>query len=215
MKIKKENMTLYAVTDRAWENKPEFGNLDLYEQVYAALRGGATCVQLREKNLDFDSFLHEASRLRELCKKFNVPFIINDNIEIAKACNADGIHVGQDDMAVRDIRRLVGDSMIVGVSAHTVEEALAAEKDGADYLGLGAVFSTSTKKDVDNMSYNTLKAICSSVHIPTVAIGGISKHTIEGLKGSGINGVAVVSAIFASPDPEKSAKELRKMSELL
>lgn len=215
MKLKKENMLLYAVTDRSWENKPQFGNLSLYEQVHAALRGGATCVQLREKNLDFNSFLAEAETICKLCRQFNVPFIVNDNVEIAMSCKADGIHVGQEDMAVKRLRTLVGDSMIIGVSAHNVNEAVQAQKDGADYLGLGAVFSTSTKTDVDNMSYDTLRAICSAVNIPTVAIGGISKQTINGLKGSGVDGVAVVSAIFASPDPEKSAKELRELSEKL
>ena len=207
MKCDKKAMLLYAVTDRAW-----VGKMSLYEQVEAALKNGATCIQLREKDLDEADFLKEAKDIAALCRKYNVPFIVNDNVEIAVACNADGIHVGQEDMEAADVRKRVGDKMIIGVSAHTVEEAIKAQKHGADYLGLGAVFSTSTKTDVDVMSYETLKAICSAVDIPTVAIGGISKNNIMKLRGSGVDGVAVVSAIFGAEDPGAATAELLKAS---
>lgn len=203
MKCDKNMMLLYAVTDRAWTEK-----MSLYEQVEAALKNGVTCVQLREKDLDEEAFLQEAIEIRKLCKEYQVPFIINDNVEIAVKCGADGIHVGQEDMVASDVRNRVGDDMIIGVSAHTVEEAVEAVKNGADYLGLGAVFSTSTKLDVDNMSAETLKAICGSVDVPTVAIGGISKKNILQLTGSGVDGAAVVSAIFAAEDPGKAAADL-------
>lgn len=203
MKCDKNMMLLYAVTDRAW-----VGKMSLYEQVEAALKNGVTCVQLREKDLDEEAFLQEAIEIRKLCKEYQVPFIINDNVEIAVKCGADGIHVGQEDMVASDVRNRVGDDMIIGVSAHTVGEAVEAVKNGADYLGLGAVFSTSTKLDVDNMSAETLKAICDSVDVPTVAIGGISKKNILQLSGSGVDGAAVVSAIFASEDPGKAAADL-------
>ena len=203
MKCDKNMMLLYAVTDRAWTEK-----MSLYEQVEAALKNGVTCVQLREKDLDEEAFLQEAIEIRKLCKEYQVPFIINDNVEIAVKCGADGIHVGQEDMVASDVRNRVGDDMIIGVSAHTVEEAVEAVKNGADYLGLGAVFSTSTKLDVDNMSAETLKAICGSVDVPTVAIGGISKKNILQLTGSGVDGAAAVSAIFAAEDPGKAAADL-------
>ncbi|WP_099205012.1 thiamine phosphate synthase [Scatolibacter rhodanostii] len=203
MKCNKNTMLLYAVTDRAW-----VGKLSLYEQVKQALQNGATCIQLREKDLDEHTFLAEAIELAKLCKQHHVPFIINDNVEIAIACDADGIHVGQEDMLASDVRARVGENMIIGVSAHTVEEALCAVKSGADYLGLGAVFSTSTKTDVNLMSYETLKDICSAVSVPTVAIGGISKENILQLSGSGVDGAAVVSAIFGAENPGEATAEL-------
>lgn len=196
-------MLLYAVTDRAW-----VGELSLYQQVEEALKNGVTCVQLREKELDEASFLEEAIQLKELCSKYQVPFIINDNVEIAIACKADGIHVGQEDMIASDVRSRVGENMIIGVSAHTVEEAVEAVKNGADYLGLGAVFNTSTKLDVDNMSAQMLKEICDAVDVPTVAIGGISSSNIMELVGSGIDGVAVVSAIFGAKDIGAATRDL-------
>lgn len=210
MKCDKKTMLLYAVTDRAWTD-----TMSLYEQVKAALENGATCVQLREKELDEDAFLKEAMAIRQLCLAYGVPFIVNDNVEIAMKCNADGIHVGQEDMLASDVRKRVGDSMMIGVSAHTVEEAEEAVANGADYLGLGAVFNTSTKTDVDNMSAEMLKAICDAVDVPTVAIGGISAKNIHLLHGSGIDGVAVVSAIFAAEDPGKATAELRVLAEEL
>ncbi|MCR6546031.1 thiamine phosphate synthase [Dehalobacterium formicoaceticum] len=203
MKCDKKAMLLYAVTDRVW-----VGERSLYEQVEAALKNGVTCIQLREKNLDEDAFLAEAMALSKLCKQYHVPFIVNDNVDIAIQCGADGVHVGQEDMSISDVRARVGDGMIIGVSAHTVDEALEAVKNGADYLGLGAVFSTSTKTDVNQMSNATLKAICSAVHVPTVAIGGISGKNILQLSGSGVDGVAVVSAIFAAEDSGAATAEL-------
>ena len=148
-----------------------------------------------------------------LCRRYHVPFIINDNVDIAIACHADGVHVGQEDMAASDVRKRVGDQMMIGVSAHTVEEALEAVRNGADYLGLGAVFSTSTKTDAGAMSFDTLKAICDAVEIPTVAIGGISPANIMQLAGSGVDGVAVVSAIFGAPDPGQATAQLVELSQ--
>ncbi len=203
MKCDKKAMLLYAVTDQAW-----VGKMSLHEQVEAALKNGATCVQLREKELDDEAFLAEALELAKLCRQFHVPFIINDNVDIAIKCGADGIHVGQEDMIASAVRARVGEHMIIGVSVHTVEEALEAVKNGADYLGLGSVFSTSTKQDVDQMSFETLQAICSVAIVPTVAIGGISKKNIPQLSGSGVDGVAVVSAIFGAEDPGAATAEL-------
>ncbi|WP_432633564.1 thiamine phosphate synthase [Brachyspira sp.] len=208
MRFDKKFATLYAVTDRAWTGKQ-----NLYEQVESALKGGATCIQLREKNLNEKIFLEEAIKVKDLCKKYNVPFIINDNVDIAIKCNADGIHVGQEDMAVLEVRKLVGDKMIIGVSVQSVDEALDAIKNGADYLGVGAMFSTSTKLDANIISFETLKCICNSVNIPVVAIGGIGKNNIMKLAGSKVDGVALVSAIFGADDIEKECRELRRLSE--
>lgn len=208
MKCDKRTMLLYAVTDRAW-----VGRQSLYEQVEAALKNGVTCVQLREKELDEESFLAEAVEMAALCRRYEVPFIVNDNVEIAVRCGADGVHVGQEDMAVSAVRRRVGEGMWIGVSVHTVEEAREAVRNGADYLGLGAVFSTSTKTDVDVMPLETLKAICGAVDVPVVAIGGITKKNVMELVGSGVDGIAVVSAIFGAEDPGAAAAELRALSE--
>jgi len=207
MKCDKRHMLLYAVTDRAWTGKQT-----LYEQVEAALKGGVTCVQLREKELDETAFLQEAKELCALCRRYGVPFLVNDNVEIAIACGADGIHVGQEDLAAGEVRRMAGENMILGVSVHTVEEACQAVRDGADYLGLGAVFPTSTKTDVEQMSNETLRAICDAVNVPIVAIGGINRGNILRLAGSGVDGVALVSAIFSAEDIEGTCRELRAMS---
>ena len=196
-------MLLYAVTDRAW-----VGTKSLYEQVKEALENGVTCVQLREKELNESDFLKEAKQISALCKEYKVPFIVNDNVNIAIAYKADGIHIGQEDMELTNVRKLVGEDMIIGVSAHTVEEAIKAQEGGADYIGIGAVFATSTKTDVDVLSFETIRSICEAVDIPTVAIGGIKKDNICKLKGSGIDGVAVVSAIFAAKDIATATKEL-------
>ena len=193
----KKDLLLYAVTDRSW-----LGEETLYEQVEKALKGGATFIQLREKELDEEHFLEEAIALKELCHKYHVPFVINDNVKIAKKMDADGVHVGQSDMEADDVRKILGDDKILGVSAQTVEQAVLAEKMGADYLGVGAVFSTSTKKDASAISKERVKAICEAVHIPVIAIGGITADNILTLKGSGICGIAVVSAIFAAKDIE-------------
>lgn len=208
MKCDKRHMLLYAVTDRAWTGKQT-----LYEQVEAALKGGVTCVQLREKELDETAFLQEAKELCALCRRYGVPFLVNDNVEIAIACGADGIHVGQEDLAAGVVRHRVGDDMILGVSVHTVEEACQAVRYGADYLGLGAVFPTSTKTDVEQMPNETLRAICDAVDVPIVAIGGINRGNILRLAGSGVDGVALVSAIFSAEDIEGTCRELRALSE--
>ena len=207
MKFDKSYMLLYAVTDRAW-----VGRRTLYEQVECAIRGGVTCLQLREKELDNGSFFEEAEKIKLLCNKSNVPFIVNDNVEIAVKCGADGVHIGQEDMAAADVRRIIGKDMILGVSAQTVEQAKKAEKDGADYLGVGAVFPTSTKSDAADVPYDTLKEICAAVKIPVVAIGGIKRENIEKLSGSGISGIAVVSAIFAAEDIENECRILKEIT---
>ncbi len=201
-------MLLYAVTDRTW-----VGEKTLYQPVEEALRGGVTCVQLREQDMDDAAFLQEAKEIHALCWRYGVPFIVNDNVEVAVACGAEGIHVGQEDMAAGDVRRWVGNSMILGVSVHTVEEALIAVRNGADYLGLGAVFPTSTKTDVDQMNKVTLRAICDAVDVPIVAIGGINSSNIGKLAGSGVDGVALVSAIFSAANIESTCRELRKLAE--
>lgn len=207
MNCDKKTMLLHAVTDRAWT-----GKMSLAQQVEAALQNGATCVQLREKELDEEQFLAEALEIRALCKSYGVPFIVNDNVDIAIRCAADGVHVGQEDMKADDVRRRMGENMIIGVSAHTVEEARRAVENGADYLGAGAVFSTSTKTNVGSMPFETLRDICQAVEIPVVAIGGISKTNIMQLTGSGVDGVAVVSAIFAAEDPGAAAAEMLKLA---
>lgn len=204
MKCDKTWMPLYAVTDRA---RLESGTL--YETVEAALRGGATMVQLREKALDRDSFLQEAVEMKKLCARYGVPLIVNDDVEIAVESGADGVHIGQSDMAADAVRRRIGPDMLLGVSAHTVEQALKAVHDGADYLGAGAVFSTGTKRDAGAMRLETLRAICAAAPVPVVAIGGIRAENLAQLAGSGIAGVAVVSAIFAARDAEAAARELR------
>ena len=208
MKCDKKSMLLYAVTDRAW-----VGKQSLYQQVECALKGGATCVQLREKELDDEAFLNEAMEISALCRKYGVPFFVNDNVEIAIKCHADGIHVGQEDMEASKVRERVGNDMMIGVSVHSVEEALEAVKNGADCLGVGAMFSTSTKTDVNVMPKETLRDICHAVDIPVVAIGGINKSNISQLAGTGVNGVALVSAIFAADDIESECRLLRKLSE--
>lgn len=202
-------MLLYAVTDRRWLGEGE----TLAQQVEKALRGGVTCLQLREKELSDEEFLAEAMEIKEICAKYDVAFIINDNVNVAIKCNADGIHVGQSDMDAGELRRLVGEDMLIGVSAENVEAALKAEADGADYIGTGAVFSTSTKGDAAAVSLETLAEICRTVKIPIVAIGGITKENITDLSETGVAGAAVVSAIFAEPDVEAAARELLRLSE--
>ena len=207
-KLNKSDLLLYAVTDRHWT-----GDETLYQQVEKALKGGATFIQLREKNLDDESFYKEALEIQELCRKYKVPFVINDNVDIAVKINADGVHVGQSDMEALDVRAKLGDDKIIGVSAQTVDQALLAEKHGADYLGVGAVFPTGSKDDADDVSHETLKAICDAVSIPVVAIGGISKDNVIELKGIGICGIAVISAIFGAGDIESATKHLKTITE--
>lgn len=207
MNCDKNAMLLYAVTDRMWLN-----GRTLSQDVQQALEGGATMIQLREKELSYPSFLSEASQIKKLCKKFNVPFIINDNVDVAIACGADGVHVGQKDMQAQNVREKLGKDKIIGVSAQTVEQAILAEKNGADYLGVGAVFTTSTKKDADFVPYDTLKEICNVVSIPVCAIGGIYDYNIKNLSGTGIDGVAVVSAIFSQKDIKKASEKMLALS---
>ncbi len=201
-------MLLYAVTDRAWTGKQT-----LYQQVEAALKGGATCVQLREKELDDESFLAEAMEIAPLCRQYSVPFFINDNVNVAIQCHADGIHVGQEDMTASDVRSKVGPDMMIGVSVHSVREALEAVKNGADCLGVGAMFSTSTKSDASVLPWETLRDICQAVDVPVVAIGGIHKSNLLRLAGSGVDGVALVSAIFGAEQIEEECRELRALSQ--
>lgn len=204
MNCEKKDLVLYAVTDRSWLN-----GQTLYQQVEQALKGGATFIQLREKNLDEDAFLKEAVEIKKLCKTYGVPFVINDNVEIALAMDADGVHVGQSDMEAMDVRAKLGPDKIIGVSAQTVEQAVLAEKHGADYLGVGAVFPTGSKADAQEVSHDTLRAICRAVQIPVIAIGGIGCGNAGKLAGTGICGVAVISAIFAKKDIINATKELK------
>lgn len=205
MNCDKKDLLLYAVTDRHWLNGET-----LYSQVEKALKGGATFIQLREKKLDEGSFLEEAKEIQKLCKEYNVPFVINDNVEIAKKINADGVHVGQSDMEAQNVREILGDDKIIGVSAQTVEQALLAEKHGADYLGVGAVFKTGSKDDAEEVSHDELERICKAVSIPVIAIGGITHDNVKELAGRGIVGIAVISAIFGQKDIENATKELKE-----
>lgn len=196
-------LRLYAVTDRHWLN-----GRTLADCVEQAIDGGATFVQLREKNLDQESFLREARDLQAICAARSVPFVINDNVEIAKKVGADGVHVGQSDMASLEARKILGPDAIVGVSAQTVEQAVLAEKEGADYLGVGAIFATGSKDDAESVSIDTLKKICQAVKIPVVAIGGINADNMSELYGTGIAGISVISAIFANDDIRSATKKL-------
>ena len=204
----RKDLLLYAVTDRSW-----LGNETLYEQVEKALKGGVTLVQLREKELSEADFEQEAKELLELCHKYNVNLIINDNVELAAKVGADGVHIGQSDMGVEKARAILGKEKIIGVTAKTVEQAKAAEAAGADYLGSGAVFGTSTKKDAKPMDHALLQEICESVKIPVVAIGGIDGGNILLLKGRKMAGVAVVSGLFACEDIKKAAEDLREKAD--
>lgn len=207
MKCDKNHMLLYAVTDRMW-----LAGRTLAHDVEEALKGGVTMVQLREKKLGDQDFLAEAFEIKALCKQYNVPFIINDNVEVALACDADGIHLGQHDMDALKVRERLGDDKIIGISAQTVEQAKKAVACGADYLGVGAVFTTSTKPDANVISFDTLKAICTAVDVPICAIGGIDDNNIKDLSGSGIDGVALVSAIFAQDNIKEATQRLLKLS---
>lgn len=204
MRLDRKSLLLYGVTDRKWLN-----GRSLTEVVKESLEGGATMIQLREKNLDEARFLQEAKELQSLCRTFKVPFIVNDNVDIALEMGADGIHVGQSDMEAGEVREKLGPDKILGVSAQTVEQAVLAEKRGADYLGVGAVFPTGSKDDAVEVDFDTLKAICEAVTIPVVAIGGITRNNVTQLSGSGICGVAVISAIYAQEDITASTGILR------
>lgn len=210
MNCDKNDLLLYAVTDRHW-----LDGRRLIDVVRESLDGGVTMVQLREKTLEEGKFLEEAKELQTLCRERGVPFLVNDNVEIAREMNADGVHVGQSDMEAQDVRAILGPDKILGVSAQTVEQAVLAEKHGADYLGVGAVFPTGSKDDADDVSYETLKAICGAVSIPVVAIGGITEENMAELRGCGLDGVAVVSSLFAAQDVAAAAGRLRALAETL
>lgn len=201
------SLLLYAVTDRHW-----LGDRTLYDVVRESLEGGVTFLQLREKDLDEGTFFDEAVKLQAMAKDYGVPFVINDNVDIAIKMNADGVHVGQHDMEAGDVRALIGPDKILGVSAQTVDQAVFAEKRGADYLGVGAVFPTGSKDDADDVSFETLKDICRAVSIPVVAIGGITLENTPELAGSGICGIAVISAIYARDNIKEASAALRKAS---
>ena len=204
----RQGMTLYAVTDRSW-----LGERTLAQVVEKVLRGGATFLQLREKELDREAILAEAREIQAIAARYRVPFVINDSVDIALACDADGVHVGQTDLMGRDVRALIGPDKILGITANTVELAVAAEKAGADYIGAGAVFGTTTKQNAKNLSLDTLKAICQAVSIPVVAIGGINADNLPRLAGTGAAGAAVVSALFAQKDPEEAARRMRALAD--
>lgn len=208
MRFDRKQLLLYGVTDRSWLN-----GQTLYEQVRQALEGGVSFLQLREKNLSEQAFLEEAKEIQKLCREYKVPFIINDNVDLALEIDADGVHVGQDDMEAGEVRKRLGEDKIIGVSAHSVEEALRAEKCGATYLGSGAVFGSGTKKDVGTLDHEVLKEICAAVQIPVPFNCKMLSRLIPPIATTGIDGVAVISAIFAQKDIRAAAQELRKLSE--
>lgn len=203
--MKKEDLLLYAITDRYWLEGRTLG-----EVVRESLEGGVTFLQLREKDLDEDTFLQEAKELKDMCKEYGVPFVINDNVDIAVEMDADGVHVGQSDMEAGDVRAKLGPDKIIGVSADTVEQAIMAEKRGADYLGVGAVFPTGSKDDASVITMERLQEICQAVSIPVVAIGGITKDNVQELKNTGIAGISVISAIYGQKDIKEASKDLLK-----
>lgn len=211
MKVNPKSLRLYAVTDRTWTD----GTDGLLRQVADAIDGGATMVQLREKHLDDAAFLEEAKAFVALCREKGAVSIINDRADIALESGADGVHVGQEDLAAAQARQLLGPDKIVGVSAHNVEEALAAQAAGADYLGVGAAFVTGTKADAKPISQDTIRAVTAAVEIPAVAIGGITRENVTELAGCGLAGVAVVSALFAKPDVKAAARELLALVETI
>lgn len=217
----KKYLALYGVTDRWWvKQKLEKAGVPVTDDALreglladtrAALEGGMTYVQMREKGdpMTEDELLTEAVALKALCEEYGVPFVIDDDVELAKKCGADGVHVGQSDMACVEARKALGERKVVGVSAQTVEQAVQAEKDGADYLGVGAVFPTGSKDDADDVSHDTVKAICEAVSIPVIAIGGISKDNVGQLAGLGLDGIAVISAIYAADDLKAATEDLK------
>lgn len=208
MKSIKSDLRLYAVTDQRWTGKQS-----LVDQVKDAIKGGVTCVQLREKSMDDQAFLAEALIIKDLCQRYHIPLFINDNVDVAIACQADGIHVGQEDMASDLVRKRVGPDMLIGVSVHSVAEALIAVENGADCLGYGAMFATATKDDADVLTIEGLRQVCAAVDIPVVAIGGIDHENIGQLAGTGIAGVAIISAIFGASDIEKASRDLKILAE--
>ncbi|HBL06140.1 MULTISPECIES: thiamine phosphate synthase [unclassified Clostridium] len=210
MSISKSQMKLYVVTDRSWLDGKLFT-----EEIEKTLQGGATLIQLREKNLFYDEFLKEGKEIKKITDKYNIPLIINDNVEIAMNIDASGVHIGQSDMDAAEVKKRIGKDKILGVTAKTVEQAIKAEKDGASYIGVGAAFSTSTKLDTRVITFETIKNICKSVTIPVVAIGGIDENNIMNLKGLGIHGVALVSSIFSKEDVLLATKQMLELTECM
>ena len=210
MKISADKLRLYAVTDSAWLN-----GRSLAEVVREAIEGGATVVQYREKNKGYDDMLKEAREVCAVCREYGVPFIMNDSVEIAMAVDADGVHLGLDDGDLKAARELLGEGKIIGASTHNVQEALSAQAQGADYLGCGAVFGSTTKTDISSITPEILAQVTSAVQIPVVAIGGINRDNISKLNGCSLAGAAVVSAIFAQKDIRAAAKEMRALAEKL
>lgn len=210
MKLSKDDLLLYAITDRRNLDKKVF-----FEKIEEALQGGVTILQLREKELDEDSFINEAIEVKNICRKHGVPLIINDNVNVALKSGADGVHVGIEDMPIDEIRRTVPDSFIIGATCKTVEQAQSAERLGADYMGVGAVFPSPTKKNAVRITREQLKEICASVSIPAVAIGGISLENVDELKGGGMSGIAVVSAVFSADDIQKATSLLKEKAKSL
>lgn len=199
----KDAMCLYAVTDSAW-----LQGRSLAQVVEEALEGGATLIQIREKNISGAELLKLAVEIKQVTDRYHVPYVVNDKVEIAKSIDADGVHIGQSDKELVEVRKILGPDKIIGVSAQTVAQAVEAEQNGADYLGVGAVFSTATKLDADDVSFDVLREICEAVSIPVVAIGGIHENNLLKLKGTKVDGAAVVSAIFAAEDIKSSTAHL-------
>lgn len=203
-------LRLYAVTDRSW-----VGIQTLLEQIESSLLGGTTLVQLREKDLSDDKFIQEAKSVKRLCERFGVPLLINDNVNVALRSGADGVHLGQDDLPLQEARKMLGPNKIIGISTHTVEEAMEAERGGADYVGVGSVFATQTKLDANVLSIDYIREICQAVNIPVVAIGGIKEENMDVLRNTGVAGIAVVSAIFGQPDIEMATLRLKEYADRL
>ncbi len=203
-------LRLYAVTDRSW-----VGIQTLLEQIESSLLGGTTLVQLREKDLSDDEFIQEAKSVKRLCEHFGVPLLINDNVNVALRSGADGVHLGQDDLPLQEARKMLGPNKIIGISTHTVEEAMEAERGGADYVGVGSVFATQTKLDANVLSIDYIREICQAVNIPVVAIGGIKEENMDVLRNTGVAGIAVVSAIFGQPDIEMATLRLKEYADRL
>ena len=198
-------LLLYGITDRTW-----LCGRSLEEDVRKSLEGGVTFLQIREKRLDDGEFLEETLKLKEVCGEFKVPLVVNDNVEVAIKSDVDGVHIGQDDMSAEEVRALIGDEKIMGVSAQTVEQDLLAEEPGADYLGVGAVFPADSKEDAETIDLKVFEEICKVVKIPVVAIGGITKENIDRLKGMGAKGVALISAIYGQNDIKRATMELKE-----
>jgi len=207
----KNTLLLYAITDNDC-----IGERDFFREVENALKGGVTILQLREKNMSTEHLIEKAKKLRPICNKYNVPLIINDDVQAAIQSGADGVHVGADDMDVAEIRKKTGNNFIIGATAKTLEQAIKAQNQGADYLGCGALFPSPTKQNAKPMTPETLKQITSSINIPVVAIGGLTYDNIDIIKDSGVSGAAVISAIFAENDTEEAASQLKqKISQIV